>query len=175
MFTCIFPCIKTICIILIIVTAIAGLYVYAIKNDIGFITRLAYRIHEKLLAYSGGDLANFTSGRTNNITRNSAQFLSKPLFGILFGGSYITSIGLDKTLFRAASHNEFADNLLFFGLVGTVVFWTYFVVNTIGTIRKIKSDKGVYWAIVISKIVYLCYCMTLTIFPDIRLLFLFFL
>ncbi|MBO5099151.1 MAG: hypothetical protein J6C16_03185 [Clostridia bacterium] len=161
-------------IMLIIVVIIVNMYNYALSNDMGFITNFAYRIDAKIEALNEGDIDATTTDRTELSRNNLEKFSEKSIFGMLFGGSYITSTGKEKTIFKEVSHNEFVDNLLFFGIIGAILFWSYFIARFRKATMIVKNDTEIKKAVIFAKVIYIAYCFTLTIFPDIRLMFLFF-
>ena len=160
--------------LVILIVVVFG-YKYALKNDLGFVTDFAYRIYERIAELEEGNLSTVTSGRNKIVNKNLSIFANENWIKQLLGGNYLTSIGRDKSKFSMVSHNEFVDNLLVFGIIGTVFYWIYFVQNIRATLKKVEGNSGMKWTIIMMKIIYLIYCFSLTIFPDIRLLFLFFL
>lgn len=159
----------------ITVIAFVGIYNYSLENDMGFVTGFSYRIEGKLNAFENRDMDAVTTNRTALSKKNLNYFFEQNVVKVLFGGNFISSIGLDDSKFKTLSHNELVDNLLFFGVVGTIIYWLYFYVRMRQVLSKTHQENNVRYAIIMVKLLYLVYCFTLTIFPDIRLMFLFFL
>lgn len=166
--------ISSICIIAIVAVLCVSLYNYGLKNpDTEVIGPLSSRISEKLEETSKGNYDDATTNRTALAEQHFKYYLaSSPLTKIL-GGIPVNTRYIHPDL-RAGAHNEYIDMLLNIGIVGTVIMLGYFLNNLIKYINEYKKSKeDKYLFLSISKILWLCYAMTLTMFLDFRFMLLF--
>lgn len=165
---------KSVVIIALIICAAISLFSYGIENpDTPMIGDLSSRIDEKFQSFLLGDINSVTTGRTNLASNNMKYYLSKSWNKILFGGIPVNSRYIHPDL-HGASHNEYVDILLNVGVVGAVIMFGYFLTNMFLYIRKYHemNDKK-YLFFTISKVVWLCYAMGLTMFIDYRFMLIF--
>ena len=136
------------------------------KNEVPILTDVTHRIESKLVERSDNNLSGFTSKRSELWIDHLNIYWNQPVCKILFGGNLTTSYGFDKSLFYGVAHQELIDMLLNFGILGTFIFMSFYVFNSVKKLRnyfKYKAEEDL--LIVMIKYVWLFYAFSLTMFP----------
>lgn len=169
---------KTFLIVLAVAGAAVGLYFWGLSSpDLPILGSLTMRIHEKLALLTKNDLNSFSTNRFE-LTEKAWQFFvsQKSVFRILFGGHLANALIYDMPYGTMAAHNEYVDLLVNVGLIGAVIliaFALWRAVSFYAEWRKTKSPESAFGFL--SKIIWLYYAATLTLFGEVRFLLFFFL
>ena len=169
--------VKTLVIIVVVVIIVLGVYDYGCENpDAPIVGMFAYRISEKLDALDGGDINDVTTNRSELSKYHWDYFRNQSLFKMFVGFNAASVLKTDLDGFGSAAHNEYVDLLLNVGIIGTVA-WLIVVFNRVLNSLKAykKSRDGYYMLVILSKVCWVCYAATLTVFGDLRFMFIFFL
>lgn len=166
--------IKFIVLGIVIVAVLIGLYNFGLDNpDIGVLGELSSRIEEKILDLTKGEIADFTSGRTNRFEEHAEYYFNSSISTILFGGVAANTRYIDPEL-GGAAHNEYIDMLLNIGIVGAFIMFRFFFLNYLDYYKKfkeLKQQQALFFVMV--KTAWLCYAITLTVFLDFRFMIFF--
>jgi O-antigen ligase len=84
---------------------------------------LMFRISEKLSYIPRGRWDLLTTDRYAIWQETLRIFSSKSLWGQLIGGSVVTVMVIDKTIFSIACHNSYLQSILNFGIIGTFLIY----------------------------------------------------
>lgn len=161
---------------ILVVVVLFSVYSYgATHRDAPVIGPLCYRISLKLRNFENGNINEGTSGRTS-LSEEHFQFFRKgSIWRKLFGGTAVNSGYLDSR-FRGMAHNEFIDLLLNVGIVGTlmlVVYMLWSLLELFSAYRRTLEER--YLCLLMSKMIWVLYAATLTVFLDFRFSFIYFL
>lgn len=160
--------------IILTILIVISLYNYSLENpDTPIFGDLAARISEKLESASAGNIGDATTGRTDLAKQHWEYYINSSILNIIFGGIPVNSRYLHPD-FSAAAHNEYIDMLLNIGIIGTFIMLGYFLSMFYSHLKKYKKtmeDTDLF--LVISKVIWACYAMTLTVFLDYRFILFF--
>jgi len=167
-------------VIILIVAVIFGLYMLGKNNpDFPVFGMLATRISARFdgIEYVDSDnMVNITSGRTKLAKIHLDYFMELPVWKMFVGMNAASTLRTDLDGFRTAAHNEYVDWLLNIGIIGSVVM-LYFLVKRLFQVfkkyRETKSSESL--CIFFTKLVWISYAFTLTIYGDFRFLLMLFL
>lgn len=156
------------------VLLLIALIVFGAKNpEIPVLGDVSYRINNVIKDVLAGDFSSATTGRSTLAKEHLLYFFSLPFLRFLFGGISVNARYIHPSLSLAA-HNEYVDLLLNVGIVGTCVMLGNFLL-TLGQhwkkYQKTKEDEHLF--LLIGKIVWMFYAMTLTMFLDYRFMLFF--
>ncbi|WP_431029552.1 O-antigen ligase family protein [Lysinibacillus sp. LZ02] len=130
------------------------------------ISDMAKRINSQLSLSQNNDFASFTTGRSSIWENHFEYFLEQPIIRILFGGNYVTDMGLDPK-FNNVSHQAYIDMLLNFGLIGTLVFILFLITTTLYYLKSYyEKQNNEYLLLVMIKGVWIFYAFGLSMFPS---------
>lgn len=157
--------IKKVLIYFLMLFCAINIYNISLQNDMGFISKFSLRIEDKLKMSEKGDFNYLTSNRDVIWENNIQYYLNQNNFKKLIGFNFISDYGIDKN-FKHVSHQFYIDLLINFGLIGTVIFLFFIIldiVNKIINYRKEGSDF--YLAEIFIKVLWLFYGLSLSMFP----------
>ena len=161
-------------VVAVVVTVVLFLYQYGLDNpDSYVIGDLAGRIEEKLASAASGDINDATTNRSGLSREHFEYYKSLPVHKILFGGIPVIAKYISP-IFDAAAHNEYVDMLLNIGLIGSAILLGWFAHNVISHIKRYRcesTDKELF--LVVGKVIWCLYAVTLTMFLDFRFLMFF--
>lgn len=139
--------IKSVFILLFLFTGISIVFTVLLSvpqfREIEAIQGLLFRITEKLSYIPRGRWDLLTTDRYT-IWQNAIQiFSSKSLWGQLIGGSVVTVMVIDKSIFSIACHNSYLQGILNFGIIGTIlIYLPFFAVFAYRLIRHFSNKSG---------------------------------
>lgn len=146
-----------------------GLY----NKDIPIIGSLVERINGVIDNVALGNYGEATTGRTDLAFKHLDYFFNSSIVNIFFGGIPSNSRLIHSEL-GAAAHNEYVDMLLNVGVVGTLVLIFFFFSTMFQCYKKYKLSKDkTYLFILMGKVIWAVYALTLTMFLDYRFMFMF--
>ncbi len=159
---------------LVALVILVGLYNVGLENpDIPFVGDFAERIDEKIDSFLMGNVEDVTTNRTDLAQEHLDYFMSLPFLKKLFGGTSVNVRYFDPVL-GSAAHNEYVDMLLNVGVIGTLIMFAYFFANFLRYIREYKQSHDVKnLFLIVSKVLWMVYATSLTMFLDYRFLLLF--
>lgn len=161
-------------IIIGIVTLLVALYNYGLENPKSpVIGAFAGRIEETLENLFAGNIGDATTSRTDLAQQHFEYFWDTSFINMMFGGIPVNSRYIHPD-FKMAAHNEYVDMLLNIGVVGFILMLGYFFMNVARYMKEYwreKEDK--YLFLIIGKMIWAAYAMTLTMFLDCRFMLIF--
>jgi hypothetical protein len=160
--------VKVVLVGILILFLILQLYAFALQNpDFPVIGSLAARISHKTAALLEGDMSDFTTERSDLSEKHMEFFNEQSAFKKLFGGNIVNT--KMQVQFNEAAHNEYIDMLLNIGIIGTGILLMYIAIDIFINIGKAwRKQSEIAMFRVMSKLVWLLYAMTLTVFLDYR-------
>jgi len=163
--------------ILALILIVALYFIGLWYDNIPVLSNLSTRIEEKLLALTTNDLNSFTTNRLNLTKRTLDFFMSQTsVFRILFGGYLANALVVDMPYGNIVAHNDYVDLLVNVGVIGTAILVIFLVGRTVSFYRKwCKSKESCDAFGFMTKIIWLFYAFTLTLFGEVRFLLFFFL
>lgn len=112
-------------------------------REIEAIQGLLFRITEKLSYIPRGRWDLLTTDRYAIWQEAIRIFSAKSLWGQLIGGSVVTVMVIDKTIFSIACHNSYLQSILNFGIAGTlVIYLPLFATFTYRIIKHFSKQAG---------------------------------
>lgn len=104
---------------------------------------LLFRISEKLSYIPRGRWDLLTTDRYSIWQNTMHIFSSKGLWGQLIGGSVVTVMVIDKSMFAIACHNSYLQSILNFGIIGTLfIYIPLFAVFACRMINHFSRSAG---------------------------------
>ena len=160
---------KTILCIILILALLFGLYLYGSSNpDTPIIGMLSTRINEKL-EVSSENLSDLTSGRSDVASVHMSYYMNQPIWRMFVGMNAASTLETNLDGFKYVGHNEYIDWLLNIGLVGAIVMLYFLLKRTYDAYKTYKTAKdSTDLFLLISKIIWISYAFTLTVYGDLR-------
>ncbi len=153
-------------VVLLIICALLIIYIFpmfsTIQNEDTGRTLTSYieyyqdKLYEKFTSFATGDFENATSGRTFVAGQNIAFFLEQSPIRQLFGGNHVDPLGI------LVSHNSFADNLLRFGFLGSLVIFIMMAVSFVKCFKFTVKNSNCTW--MLCKLCMLYWSLSLSMF-----------
>ena len=149
-------------------------YDYGIQHkDIPILGDLAFRLSEKVTFLNSGDIAGITTGRSSYSEMHLEYFWNQNLAKIIFGGNLANTKIMQVGDMRFAAHNEYIDMLLNIGLLGTIIYFFCLIQKVVYfyRLKQIDTSKIDYCnCLILVKVAWFLYAMTLTMFLEERFL-----
>lgn len=169
---------KVFLLVVFIVGVLLGLYSYGKANpDMPIFGMLATRMTVKFegVAYVGSEnIGSLTSGRTDLARVHFDYFMELPIWRMFVGMNAASSLRTDLSGFRTAAHNEYVDWLLNVGIIGTLLMIWFILSRFMNVYRDYKESHDLASLFVIfSKLIWMFYAFTLTVYGDFRFLLFF--
>lgn len=112
-------------------------------RKIEMIAGLIIRIEEKLSYIPRGRWDLLTTDRTALWGLAWNVFMNKPIWGKLIGGSVLTVVATDYSIFPTAVHNSYIQSLLNFGIGGTLmIYLPLFAVFVTRLFKHFSKESG---------------------------------
>lgn len=168
---------KSACGLVVIVGVLFWLYQYGLTHpDMQLFGKLSARISDKMVSLFNGDLSSTTTGRVDHAEHNLTYFKSQRLFRVLWGGNMVNNIVIDQTITSHVAHNEYIDLLLNVGIIGTACMLFYLLRAALSSFIKYwkSEDDCLSACIFMTKVIYVFYATTLTLFLEARFLIFYF-
>ena len=151
------------------------LCVIATKKSWGSFSQTALRILEKAENVIVGDLSELTTNRVDLWQRHLRLYFEQPYVNQLFGGTFSSALGVNKDIFKYATHQEFISVMLTLGLVG-LAFYSVFLVSAIAEdVRRNTVSKENACIRLSMNVIWLVYACATTLLLNTRFYILFFL
>ncbi|MBQ7288436.1 MAG: hypothetical protein IJW78_01790 [Clostridia bacterium] len=168
---------KYVILIAVVAVVCVFLYQYSLKNDMGFISDLSFRVAEKIDSTLNGDIDGVTTNRAALLKKHYGFYNDQDsIVRKLFGGNVINAKIRQKGLAisNSVSHNEYIALLVNVGIIGALIWVGYVVIRFVrfGILYR-KDREGNNLSFFMMKAIWLYYAFTLTLFMDERF-FLFF-
>ena len=153
-----------------------ALFQIGLRNpDIDFLHAIALRLNDKISALLAGDMDTFTTLRSSLSSKHFDYYVRQDsIFKLLLGGNAVSGQYLNTSTFSEMAHNEYIDLLLNVGMLGFAVLvgkQCFVVAQLLGAAKC----EGSSLALLLSKISFLLYGCTLTMFLNPRFYLFFFL
>lgn len=153
-------------------------YNYGIQHqDAPILGDLAFRLSQKVTFLNTGDIAGITTGRSSYSEMHFQYFWNQNIGRIICGGNLANTKIMQVGDMRFAAHNEYVDILLNIGILGAMIYF-YCIIQKIVRLYRIRqvNDSMLEYCncLIMVKVVWFLYAMTLTMFLEERfLLFIF--
>lgn len=167
--------IKTVLIGFAMVLLLLWLYDYGTINpDTPYIGDICRRINDTIGDFLLGDMSGVTTGRTVMIQEHLEYYFGLSPIQTLLGGIPVNTSYIFKE-FEHVAHNEYIDMLLNVGLLGTIVLLGFFIKRLLIYFKKYRSagDRNSL-CLVMYKVTWAIYVLSLTVFIDDRFMLPFF-
>ena len=161
-------------IVAIVAVLLFSLYQYGIDHsDTPILGDFSKRIEEKFESAESGDMDDVTTNRTKLAKEHFQYYISSPFHTLLFGGIPVNPRYIYPDL-KAAGHNEYIDMLLNIGILGAIIMLGYFFKNVIQYAKQYKKTKeDHHLCLIMIKMLWACYALSLTVFLDFRFMTIF--
>lgn len=149
-------------------------YNYGIQHqDAPILGDLAFRLSEKVAFLNSGDIVGITTGRSSFSKMHLQYFWNQNLGRIVFGGNLANTKIMQVGDMRFAAHNEYVDILLNIGLFGALIYFSCVIRKVVQLYRLRQTDPSKFDycnCLIMVKVVWFLYAMTLTMFLEERFL-----
>lgn len=126
-----------------VVLVFSALWTIPQFRQIEAVQGLMFRITEKLSYIPRGRWDLLTTDRYAIWQESLGIFLSKDLWGQLIGGSVVTVMYIDETVFAIACHNSYLQSILNFGIIGTLLIYIpLFIIFTYRMLKHFSNKSG---------------------------------
>ena len=169
---------KYVIIIPCVCLCIIWFYEYGLRHiNTPILGDLSLRLSEKINFLNTGDLVGVTTGRYSFSELHFQYFWNQNIGKILFGGNLANTKIMNVGNMDFAAHNEYVDVLLNIGIIGFLLYFICIIQKIIKMyrMREVRSSMTDYCnCLIMIKIIWFLYAITLTMFLEERfLLFIF--
>lgn len=141
-------------------------YQIALYREIPVLTDAAVKVKSRINELDESNMSSFTTQRTDIWERHMESYFEQSVFMMLFGGNAVNSYICDETKYKTASHQEFIDMLLNFGIVGTLIMLAYYFLSVLEAFRRLTTNGSNQDVMrIMVKYVWFFYALGLTMFP----------
>ena len=164
-------------VVVLVCLLLFGLYnVGLLFPDIPVLGSVSLRVEDKLYDLLSKDLNGFTTYRFELSGKAWEYFLSQnSVIRFLFGGNLANALVVNMPYGNFVAHNEYIDLLVNVGFVGTVVLVLFVVWRCLFFLSRWRTKGDDYYAYgFISKVIWIYYAATLTLFGEARFLMFYF-
>lgn len=174
---------KVLLLVILILAILIGFYFYGSANpDAPIFGMLATRISARFddVEYVDSDnsdnIGDLTSGRTKLAEIHLDYFMNLPIWRMFVGMNPASTLRTDLDGFRMAAHNEYIDWLLNVGIIGASIMLYYLLKRLFTAFKEYReTESSESLCILFSKLIWIAYAFTLTVYGDFRFLSIFFL